>query len=200
MNMKNLTITFIIGLLYEILLHVCTIFFNIDSIYRITHLISFLFCLVILAFIIEFYKKEKSNKNLKRILEIFIGFIVISLILSLPIYRNMNDLKIIRLLENIVRFINAILFLILMITIRKIIKFDNKLFLQAATLLTFILGITIFIKLFSLITYIRFLISRVVTNYSTLLLNSIFVLFLLTHFLLILFLYRYYKNNFVIRN
>jgi hypothetical protein len=200
MNIKNLTFTFIIGLLYEILLHICTIFINIDSIYRITHLISILLGLVILAFIIEFYKKEKSDKTLKRILEIIIVFFVVSIILSLSVSGNMNNLKMIRLLENIIRLINAVLFFILLIHIRKIIKVDNKVFLQAATLLTFILGIGIFIKLYSIITYLRFFISGVTAGSSPLIVNGIFVLFLLNRLSLILFLYRYYKNGFVIGN
>ena len=200
MNMKTLTGAFIIGLLYEVLLHICTLFFNIEAIYRITHLISILFGLVILAFIMEFYKKEKSNKNLKRILEILIGLFIVHLILSLPIAGNMSDLKIVRLSENTVRFIISILLFVLLVNITKIIKGDHKTFHRAAALLAYMLGIVIFVKLYSFISYLRFFISGAADNPSSLILNGIFVLFLLTRLSMILFLYRYYKNGFMLRN
>jgi hypothetical protein len=199
MNLKNLTIAVIIGLFYEILLHICAIFFNIVSIHRITSLLSFLFGLVILAFFIAFYKEERSNKNIKLVLEILIGFFVISLILMLPITHNMNNLKFLRLLEMIVRLINIVLFFTLLISISNIIKSDNKLFHQAVTVLTFMLGINIFTHLFSIITYIRFIISGVTFN-SSIFINSVLALFLVTHLSMIYFLYRYYKNNLIINN
>jgi hypothetical protein len=195
MNLKNLTTAVIIGLFYETVLHVYAIFFNIDNIHRITSLLTFLFGLAVLAFFIAFYRKERSNKNIKGLMEILIGFYVLSLILMFPISRNMINFRLFRLLQMVVRLINVSLFFTLTISIGKIIDPDHKLFRQAATLLALMLGINILKHLFALITYTGFIVTGVPYNPSKLLLNCVLLLFFSTHFSMIYFLYRYFKNN-----
>ena len=197
MNLKNMIIALIIALLYEILLklsHILTpSMFNIPIVSGITSVLSFIVGVIIILFVFMFYIEERSNQQLEMVLKILIGCIVLHFILRLPITRNMIDYKLVRLSEQIIGLIQAILYFVLLIFYKREIPSDEKLLKHATVILTIIFGIGIIKSLYSLITFTRFIIAGIEVNFSPIFLNMMFILFLMTHTSIIYFLYRYWQ-------
>ena len=197
MNLKNMTIALIIALAYEIVLKLSHLFipslFNISPVFSITSVLSSIVGVIIILFMFSFYKEERTNKKVEMVLIILIGCIVLHFILRLPITRNMIDYKVVRLVGEIIGFFKAILLFVLLIFYKSEIPSDKKSIKQAAVFLAVVFGIGIIKSLYSLIAFTSFVISGITVNFSPIILNMMFILFLITHTSIIYFLYRYYQ-------
>jgi hypothetical protein len=200
MNLKNMTIAFIISLVYEILLklsHIVTpALFNFSLVSGITSVLSFIVGITIIMFMYFFYKEEKYNKNIELILKILIGFIVIHFIIRLPLAERMIDFKVVRLVGEVLGFIKSILFFAFLILYKREIPSNEKLIAQATVFITIMFGFGIIKSLYSVINFSRFVISGITINYSPIFYNIMFILFLTTHVSIIYFLYCYYRLKF----
>lgn len=197
MNLKNMTIALIIALAYEILLKLSHLLvpslFNQSPIYSITWVLSFIVGVIIILFMVSFYKEEGPNKKVEIVLKILIGCIVLHFTFRLPITRSMIDYKVVRLVGEIVGFIKAILLFALLIFYKGEIPFGERLIKQAAVFATVVFGIGVIKSLYSLINFAKFVISGVTVSFSPIFYNIMFILFLMTHISIIYFLYRYYQ-------
>jgi hypothetical protein len=195
-----MTISLIIALVYEILLKLSHILipslFNISPVSGITSVLSFIVGVIIILFMFSFYKEEKHNKKFELMLKLLIGCIVIHFMLRLPTTQRMIDFRAVRLLGDIIGFVKAILFFVLLILYRREIPSGEKLMTQATVFLIVMFGIGTVESLYSLIDFARFVISGITVNYSPIFYNIMFILFLITHLSIIYFLYRYYQFKF----
>jgi hypothetical protein len=201
LNLKNMTIALIIALSYEILLKLSRQFipllFHNAPVINITQVLSLLTGIIIILFIILFYKQEGTDKKVKLVLKILIGLLILHFILKLPQAGNLINYKTARLAREIIGFIQAVLLFLLLIFYQSEISPGEKLFKQVAIFLTVIFGITIFRNLFSLIFYTYFIISGISVTFSPLFYQVMFFLFLITQVTIIWFLYGYYQFRIV---
>ncbi len=199
-NLKNMTIALIISLAYEILLKLSHLFipslFNISFVSNIISLLSFIVGAIVILFIFLFYKEEEFNKKVKIVLKILIGCIVLIFIFRLPIIRNITDYKIQRLIIEIIGFIKAILLFIILIFYKSEIPYDKQFIKKAAVFLTVMFGIGIIKSLYSLFTFLIFVISGTIVNYPPIFYSIMIIIFLITHISIIFFLHRYYQLKF----
>jgi hypothetical protein len=192
-----MTIALIIALVYEILLKLSYILipslFHISFASIITSAFFFIVSIVIILFIYFFYKEEKPDNKIELVLKILIGCFIINFILRLPLSQKMIDNKVIRLLGDVVGFINAILLFGFFILYKKKILPGERLISQAIIFVTIMFGIGVIKSLYSLISYARFVASGITVTYSPIFYNIMFILFLVTHLSIINFLYHYYR-------
>lgn len=196
MNLKNFTIALIIALAYEIFLKLIHFLipsiFDISSVHIITRLLLFVVGVVIIFFICLFYKEEKDNREIKTILQLLIGCIIIQFLFRLPITKGLFGIQIVRYVVDIMDFVKAIFLFILVIFYKKKIPSSHKSMSQATIFLIVIFGVEIIKSLYALIVYTSYLISGITIDYSHTHYHVIFFLFILTHASIIYFLYNYY--------
>jgi hypothetical protein len=202
-SLKNLTIALIILLAYEILLKLSHVFipfaFNISLISSITRIISFMVGVVIILFIFLFYKAERSNRKLAIVLKIVLGCIILHFILRLPMAREMIDHKVVRLVGELVGFVEAIFLFLLMIFYKKGIPANGKAIKRAANFAAIMFSIGIIKSLSSLITFTRYVISGIETDFSPIFYNTMLIIFIFTQASVINFLFRYYQFKFTVK-
>jgi hypothetical protein len=200
MNLKNITIAMMISIGYEIVINLSHLFipslFNISSVHGITRMLSLIVGVVIILFLFLFYTEEKANTKLGTVLKIVLGCIVLHLILRLPAIRAIMGFKTIRMTEEVIGFVNAVLLFALLIIYKQGIPAGKKPIKQAADFVTVMLSIGIIKSLSSLITFTRFVLFGTEVVFPPAFLNVMFILFLITHVSIIYFLYRYYQFKF----
>lgn len=200
MNLKNIKIALIIALIYEILLKFSHILipslFNIPFVSIITLALFFVVNIIIILFIYFFYREEKLDNKIELVLKILIGCFIIGFISRLPLLQRMSNNRVIRLFEEIIGFIKAILIFAFFMLYRKRILPSERLLAQATVFTAIMLGIGIIKSLYSLINYVRFIIYGIKIIYSPMFYNIMFILLLFTHLSIINFLYHYHvKSN-----
>lgn len=200
MNLKNMTMALIIALVYEMLLKLSHIviptLFNVRPVSAITSLLSFFIFVIIVLFLLLFYKKERFSQEITVLIKVLIGCFVLSVALRLPIIQNLIDHHQVRLLQEIVGFVQAVLLFIFSIFYKSTIPSGERLMRNAALFITVMFGIGIIKSLYSLIIFSRFVISGISVNFSPIFNGTMVILFLITHGSLIYFLYRYYQFKF----
>lgn len=200
MNLKNMAITLIIALAYEVLLKLSYLLLpsslDVSTVSGITSILSYIVGATIFLFVFFFYKEERSNTRIEMVLKILMGCIVLQFILRLPITRAMSDYQVVRLAGEMVGFIRAMLLFVLLIFYRRDIPSGEKSIRQAAAFVTVMFGIGVFQSLLSLVAFVRFVISGITVYHSPFFYSIMLALFLMTHVSIIYFLYRYYQFKF----
>ncbi len=200
MNLKNMTIALIVALGYEMLLKLSHIIkpslFDTHLVSAVTSLLSFFVFVIIVLFLSLFYKNEQFNNEIAVVLKILIGCFALSFALRLAIIQNLIDYHQVRLLQESVGFIQAILLFIILIFYKSTFPSGERLLSNAALCLTVMFGIGIIKSLFSLIIFLRFVISGIAINLSPIFSGIMVIIFLITHISIIYFLYRYYQFKF----
>lgn len=199
MNIKNITVALIIALIYEILLKLSHILipslFNLSAVSGIAAALSFLAGIIIIVFMVAFYRAERANRKVTLLLKILIGCIILHFILRLQVTRNLFDYQTIRLGAEIIGFIKAVLLFGVLLVYQSEIPSTEKLFRQAAVIITVMFGIGILKSLYSLSCYARFVIAGIETQFAPMFYITVTILFFITHAAIIYFLYRYYQSS-----
>jgi hypothetical protein len=197
---KNITVALMIALAYEMALKMCLKLwpqlFNQPIIVGVRLLLLFIIGLIIMLFFSYFYKEEKLDKSLVRILIILLITLFVRFLFRLPITQRMSE---IRLIQEILDFMKAVLLFALITVYWQTMPFVLKKMKQAAMLLAIMLGIGIIKSGYSLITFARFSVSGIETTFSPLFYQGIFIVFLITHGAEIYFLYCYYQFKFAMK-
>lgn len=200
MNLKNLTIALTSALFYEIIFKLSRNFasfiFEIPLVSSFTKLLSFVVGLVIILFLFYFNQEEKDGGTIELILKVIIGLFILHFIVRHLLPFRITDFKTFRYFREILGFVQAILFFILLIIYKRKIPARAKSLVQATTLLTVLFGITILKSFYALVTFTRFILFGTIIQHPIAFYNILFVLFVLTHLSIIYFLYCYYGYKF----
>jgi hypothetical protein len=195
MNLKNVTIALIAALAYEILLKVCIkfipSFIYSPAISTISSILFYVVSIIILMFFIYFYQEERSDKKIESSIKLLLICFIVHIFLLWPTIRIPIGSEIIRLMQELLNLVKALLlFRLIMIYKKNVLPGDTP-FEQAAFFVTIMFGIGIIKSTLSLFDYTRYLIVGEMIDYPPVFYTIIFIVFLLTHLSMINFLYRY---------
>ena len=200
MNHKKLTIALAIALFYEILFKLSRNFasniFEIPLLSSITKLLSVAVGLIIILFLYYFYQEEKDGGAIELVLKVILGLFILHFIFRQLLPLRITGFKTLRYIGEILGYVQAILFFILLIFYKSKIPAREKSLVQATFLLTIMFGFAILKSFYSLITFTRFILFGTIIQHPITFYNILFVLFVLTHLSIIYFLYWYYVYKF----
>jgi|GEM_PF-1490877 len=195
MNTKNATVALIAALSYEILLKCSRTLipplFDAPLVLAIASILSFLVGLVMMIFLVFFYKDNRSNQGIARMSISLFACLVARFALRIPLMGGLIGFQATRLLGEALGFVMAILLFLLVLWFRRSVPVERKSLRQAASMLIAMLALGLATKAYALVDYARFLNSGRTAEYPPVFYSMMILLFVLTHASAIYFLVRY---------
>lgn len=168
--------------------------FAAPGIARITPVLSGVVVVIIVLFLISFRGQMRAHRRLAAVIAMLIGCIVIAAILRLPMVSGAIGYQAARLIGAALGVVTDCLLFLFMIYYLRIIPSAQKGLRQAAVLTSVLFAIGVVISLHALGCFIWFMIFFEVVEPGPLFNGILFLLFILRHASIILFLVRYHQS------
>ena len=199
MNTKRTAIALMIGLSYEVLLKLCHTFapsvFEYSAIAAVSSILSFLVGVVLILFLLLFYKENRSNQKVAGVSLSLVACFALRFVLRLSVLRSLVGYETTRFTGDTLGFVIAVLLFLLVVWYRSCIPGERKSLKLAAEILAALLAVALIPHIYSFIDYTHFMSSGTTTDFPPAIYQVMFVLFVLTHASAIYFLYRYAQSR-----
>ncbi len=195
MNLKNITITFMIVIVYTVLNKLghsfAPVLFESSGVASITKILSLLSRIVVFVFLILFFLDQTPYRSLKNWFKALIACYLVTLLLHLPFVIKVLGPMDSRFLGLGFGFIDSFLFFIVLILYKKQIPDVESTFIKSANFLTIVLGLQILKALMVLIEFGRYYFTGFMTEHSPVFYQVMLVYFLISQGVFFWFLYRF---------
>ncbi len=200
MNLKNMTIVFMLVIVYTMLNKlghgIAPVLFESSGVASITKILTQLSKIVVFIFLILFFLDQAEKSPLKSWFKALIVCHLVTLLLNIPFVINVLGPIDSRFMRLGLGALVSILFLIVLIFYKKQLPVKETELVKATNVLTIVLAIEILKALWVLIEFGRYYFTGFMTEHSPGFYQGMLVYFLISQGVLFWFLYRFYLYRF----